>query len=319
MIYPPIGFFSFYGIGNGDEHGLYWPLGQEDVPPLVAFTSHDVGSVIPESSNVERFYRCELSRSDGHELCDYRWLAERATGRPQPEKTDESIASDDFRGLLAVDPESPFLLTAVGDLSFEDGDLERATEHYLKAVTRLPEYLAAHFALALCYRRMQRPAEVVVHLRKTLVSSTLFYGGSFWRETCLPAISIRNDWQRKSLMWLQRRRDCPPELEDDPFLREVNNLTFERGIKESRDFDILNALIDEYVARSQPLESVRLWLLYGERAAAETTSFRERLGLTPRAFGTRLIELLRLAGLTARADLAADMLSRLFKPDGRYL
>lgn len=325
LVYPPIGFFRFYGIGNGDDHGFYWPLGMEDKAPLVAFTSHDVGAINPENSDIERFYLCELARSGPRDedvsatMADYRALAEKATGHPQPEEPADNISTDDVDALLRIDPHSPFLLTAVGDICLLDNDPEHAVEYYLKAVTRLPEYVAAHFGLALAYRRMRRAADMVRHLRETLVNSSAFYGGSFWRETWLPGNKMRNDWQRKSLLWLQRSNECPPDLDDDPFLRVVKDLRLELGVKESRDIAILQSLVDEYAQRNQCRESVRLWLRFGEHAAAETTSFRERLGLTPRHFGTRLSELLALAGLTRRAKLTNDMLSRMEKPDGMYL
>lgn len=325
FVYPPIGFFPFYGLGNGDCHGLYWPLRMEEESPLVAMTSHDVGSIIPENSDVERLYRCELSRSDsartdlGGTLEAYRWLAEQATGRTQYEEADESFLPDDFAGLLTVDPNSPFLLAAVADVHLQANEPGQAIEFYSRAVSILPEYVAAHFGLALAYRRTRRAADAVRHLRESLLNPSAFYGGSFWAETYLPGNSMRNDWERKSLMWLQRSSERPTELADDPFLDAVKQLTLETGVKESGDIPILQSLIDTYLERDQPFEAVRLWMILGERAAGETTSFRERLGLTPRVFGTRLSELFRLAGLSRRAQLTDDMLTRHAKPNGLYL
>jgi hypothetical protein len=80
LIYPPPGFFPFYGIGNGDYHGFYWSIGREDGPPIVGFSSHDAWSLIPENSDVESLYRCQLAKSDGDSdtLNCYRDLAQRA-------------------------------------------------------------------------------------------------------------------------------------------------------------------------------------------------------------------------------------------------
>lgn len=326
LVYPPVGFFPFYGIGNGDYHGFYWPLGKEQGEPLVAFTSHYVGSVIPESSDIERFYLCQLATGnpddpDYAEGCEpYRALAEKATGRGQPARAPIQVSDDGYRELLELDPESPFLLAAVGDQCLQSNDPASAVDFYTRAVSNFPEYVAAHFGLVLAYRRLRQADNTVRHLRETLLNPPAFCGASWWAETCLPGGTIREDWQAKSLNWLQRaaaRLEGP--LADDPFIRAVSELRFETGVRESPDFAVFERLIDAYVSRGQPLDAIRVWTLYAVRAAWETTSLRERLGITPRVFAARLIELLEVAGLLSRVALVRDMLGRMEKPDGLYL
>lgn len=330
LIYPPIGFLPFYEIGNGDDHGYYWPLGREESPPLIAMSSHDTGSIIPENSQIVRFYACQVAREraeledeedefeDSFSSADeYRSIVEAAIGKSLPDDVIAPVQADDIRGLLELDPESPFLLTAVGDLCMQDNDVEQAIHYYGQAVEHLPEYVAAHFALALAYRRQRQRTEAMHHLREALVGNPVFYGGSFWAETWLPGNKMRNDWRRKSLMWLQQYSQQASV--DDPLIAAACELQFQEGVKESPDFEIFESLIVEYLDRGQPVEAVKIWMLYGHRAAEETVSFRSRLGLTSKRYGERLIELLDLAKLNRRAQLVRDMVTRLQSPEGNHL
>jgi hypothetical protein len=62
-----------------------------------------------------------------------------------------------------------------------------------------------------------------------------------------------------------------------------------------------------------------VWQLIGDCASAETTTFRQRYGLNPTRYGTRLAELLELAGNVTRAALVKSMLAAMEKPEGLYL
>lgn len=78
-------------------------------------------------------------------------------------------------------------------------------------------------------------------------------------------------------------------------------------------------MVDEYHKRGRFLDAVFIWITVGDRAALETTSFRERYGITSRSFGKRLADLLRAAGIERRAELVENMLAMMEKPDGLYL
>lgn len=320
LVYPPIGFFPFYGIGNGDYHGFYWPIGREDGPPIVAFTSHDAGSLIPEHSSIEALYPCQLARSaDDQENSDcYRELANQAIGKPPADHNIRGIRHDDFRALLTLDPTSPFYLCAAADVAVADNDLNAAEQRYRESLEQLPEYVAAHFGLASILRRQRRIEEATIHLQKALIGPLAFYGGSFWSDTSLPG-KFRNDWRRKALMWLQRSNAIHESLALDPFFTHVSKLTFQTGLAENPDIGVLQLVVEAYACNGNYAEAARVWQLIGDIASYETTSFRGRYGLNPTVYGTRLAKLLELSDNTLRAALVRNMLAAMEKPHGLYL
>src|SRR5690606_34763937 len=104
LVFPPIGFFPFYGIGNGDYHGFYWPIGREEESPIIAFSSHDAWSLIPEHSNIEMLYACELARTseDADRPDHYRELVNEATGKAPIGHDLRGVAPDDYGQLLSL-------------------------------------------------------------------------------------------------------------------------------------------------------------------------------------------------------------------------
>jgi hypothetical protein len=340
VLWPPLGFFPFYHIGNGDAYGFYWPVGREEQPPIVAFTNHDVGSLIPVNSGIEGLLRCRLATSDERvddednedddemyaedkestddlrDLCEDYLL--RQNGQLPDSKMTDNVPSTDYPRLFELDPNSPFLLCATADLQVASNQHEAAEQAYLNSIARLPEYAAAHFGLASLLRRQQRAAEATVHLREVLLGSRSLIGRSFWSNVALPG-SFRNDCLRKSLAWLQGANKLHPSLAEDCFVRVIDQLKLQSGLAKSTDIDILQTVVDQYAAESKFAEAARVWQLIGEMAAAETTSFRERYGLKPATFCMRWAELLELSGNPRRAALLRDIVSRLSKPDGLYL
>jgi hypothetical protein len=319
MVYPPIGFFPFAGIGNGDYHGFYWPIGRENGPPVVAFSSHDAYALIPEYSDVAGAARCQLALSSERKLSYEFRCAFASLHEPIPKiEVDGAIAVDDHRQFLKLDPDSPFRNCAVADQDVLAGDLESAEAHYRRAIEILPEYVAAHFGLGYLLRRLRRQRDASIHFRKALMCPFAFWGGSFWADHFLPG-TFRTDWARKALLWLRQIKEPHESLANDPFLNNINELTLATGVEKSRDIDLLLRMIDDYLDHGLFLDAVFLWINIGDRAALETTSFRERHGLTPASFGARLAELLRLSGNELRASLVDDMLSAVEKPGGLHL
>lgn len=327
FISPPVGFFTFQ-IDSADAYGFYWPLGKEADPPVFAFADWQSGSLIPVNSRVERCLLCLLATERepdfrAEELAEFRDLVESLLNKPQPDRSDTSLASDDFEQLLAIDPDSPFLLAASADVHLIRDELDEAERLYRASIAKLPDYTGAHFGLAVTLRRLRRAEETVVHLRQALVGPLMFWGESVWSNFCLPGYlsepSFRTDWARKSQQWLLHAKKRPESLADDPFLERIGDLKLDTGVEVSDDYAILQQLIEEYVKRGQPLEAVRLWESLGKRASYETTSFRERLQLTPYSYGERLAELLQEAGLTAREKLCRQMLDMLEDPNSLYL
>lgn len=319
IVYPPVGFFPFAGTGNGDYHGFYWPIGREDASPLVAFSSHDAYALIPEHGDLAAAGRCQLARDQDRELTYAFECAFEAANIPRPSiDISDVVAVDDHKQLLTLDPYSPFRNCAVADQLIGEDSLDEAESHYRRAIELLPEYGAAHFGLGYLFRRTQRRAEASVHLRQSLICPLVFWGGCFFADHILPG-PFRRDWARKALLWLQQLGNAEDSLRDDPFLQNIQSLTLETGVAESRDIELLMAMVNDYHKRKQFLEAVFIWITVGDRAALETTSFRERYGLTPRSFGSLLATLYRDAGIERRAALVENMISALEKPEGLYL
>jgi hypothetical protein len=319
MIYPPVGFFPFADTGNGDAWGLYWPIGSETADPIVAYASHDAWAVIPEHGDLQSLGRCHIVRSSDRTLTDQFEHVFAAANEPIPSIGDScKVAADDHRRLLALDPRSPFRNCAVADLDVTTADFDKAEEGYRFAISVLPEYGAAHFGLANLLRHTRRPEEASIHLRKSLICPFAFTGSFFWADHFLPG-SFRKDWPRKALLRLQRTRNPDENLVSDAFFQNAKSMTLSTGVAGSHDLELLLPMIGVYVERQSYLDAVYLWIMIGDRAAIETTSFRERYKLTPRTWGTRLSELLTRAGIRRRASLVDSMLSAMEKPDGLHL
>ena len=84
IVYPPVGFFPFAGTGNGDYHGLYWPIGREDEAPMVAYSSHDAYALIPEHGDLDSAARCQLARDEDRKLTSEFEAAFGTLGRAAP-------------------------------------------------------------------------------------------------------------------------------------------------------------------------------------------------------------------------------------------
>jgi len=319
IVYPPVGFFPFAGTGNGDYHGFYWPIGREDRPPLVAYSSHDAYALIPEHGDLSAAGRCQLARDEDRKLTYEFESAFDAANVPRPTiSISDVVAVDDHKQLLTLDPDSPFRNCAAADLLITENKLDDAEEHYRRAIELLPEYGAAHFGLGYLLRRTRRQSLASIHLRKSLICPLAFWGGCFWADHILSG-SFRLDWARKALMWLQQLKELDESLRDDPFMMNVRELTLNTGVAESRDIDLSLEMVDEYHRRGRFLDAVFVWITVGDRAALQTTSFRERYGITARTFGNRLADLFRDAGVERRAELVENMLSMMEKPEGLYL
>jgi len=319
IVYPPVGFFPFAGTGNGDYHGFYWPIGREHRPPLVAYSSHDAYALIPEHGDLTSAGRCQLARDEDRKLTYEFESAFDAANVPRPTiSISDVVAVDDHKQLLTLDPGSPFRNCAVADQLIAENKLDESEAHYRRAIELLPEYGAAHFGLGYLLRRTRRQSLASIHLRKSLICPLAFWGGCFWADHILPG-SFRPDWARKALLWLQQLKEPDESLRDDPFMQNVQALTLDTGVAENRDIELSMAMVDDYHKREQFLDAVFVWITVGDRAALETTSFRERYGLTARSFGNRLADLFRDAGIDRRAELVDNMISVMSKPEGLYL
>lgn len=319
IVFPPVGFFPFAGTGNGDYHGFYWPIGREQASPMVAYSSHDAYALIPEHGDLTTAGRCQLARDGDRKLTREFELAFDALKVPHPSiDIPDLVAVDDHKQLLELDPDSPFRNCAVADQLIAEDKFEAAESHFRRAIELLPEYGAAHFGLGYLLRRTRRQSDASIHFRKSLICPLAFWGGCFWADHVLPG-SFRNDWARKALMWLQKLKEPHESLQNDPFMQQVHDLPLATGVAENHDIELSMKFVDDYCSRGQFLDAIYLWITVGDRAALETTSFRERYGLTARSYGTRLAKLFRQAGIERRAKLVDNMISAMDKSEGLYL
>lgn len=298
LVYPPVGFFRWpiCSLGNGDDYGYYWPVGREDADPIVALMSHDCGTLNPISSSTEALAREGTSR----EL-----TALMSQGEGQMENSEEDEPERELPTLedrLRLDDRSPYLLVANADVALARNDVSLAESMYLKAVELLPEYTAAHFGLAMLYRRTRRPAQAISWMLEVIRSPLSFCGASFWADTSLsPDFLNRTDYRRKCLMWLQQTRgEQAPEVEADPLFQARHRLTLAYGVTTNDDYHIYEDAIESYVNQGRITDAVRLTMTYGDLMICETTPFRERYNFTPDGFRQRLKRLFRLGNLDRR-------------------
>ena len=295
-IYPPVGFqpWPIGGLGNGDEYGYYWPVGRESTDPLVAMTSQDCWALIPVASSLESLARlgdCE----------EVNWLVHGEPDGTADESDDEKVTLS-WAERLAIDPDSPHLLVANADAAMAKNELDKSESQYLRAIHLLPEYTAAHFGLAMLYRRLRKPELAIRSMLETIRSPLCFQGASFWSETSLPL--NRNDYRRKCLMWLQQAKvDDVPSSATDPLFAVRDQLTFATGVKTIDDFALYDQVIEQYTAAGRVLDAIRLLMLVGELMMCETVSFRERSAFTFAAFRGRLLSLFRLGAIERAAFL----------------
>jgi tetratricopeptide (TPR) repeat protein len=286
---------------------------------MVAYSSHDAYALIPEHGDLASAGRCQLARDEDRKITYEFESAFNAANVPRPMiSISDIVAVDDHKQLLTLDPDSPFRNCAVADQLIAQNRLDEAESHYRRAIELLPEYGAAHFGLGYLLRRTRRQSLASIHLRKSLICPLAFCGGCFWADHILPG-SFRPDWARKALLWLQQLKEPDESLRDDPFILCVDALTLATGVAESRDIELSMAMVDDYRRRGQFLDAVFVWITVGDRAALETTSFRERYELTARSFGSHLANLFRDAGIDRRAELVENMISLMNNPEGLYL
>ena len=306
VAYPPFGFVAFPGLlhldhGQGDYDGFYWPIGREDQEPLVARTAHYQFGMIPIASSWEKYQ--EL-RAWGEARYEEEKEREEFGEEARSINTEEALAER-----LAVDPGSPYLLTAMADVASAAGDVDRAEALYRQALDRIPEYTAARIGLALLLRRNRRGVEALGQMLKALRSPIPLWGTFGFSNEALPTDRVnRDDYRRKFLDWIQRTKPTAAgEHADDPLYQARDRLTFATGVKENDDYKVYGELIDAYIARGEPIEAVGLAMVYNELMVGETVSFREREADTETTQRARLMKTLQAAGLTPRAEWLASL------------
>jgi tetratricopeptide (TPR) repeat protein len=184
--YPPIGFlpFSDHNLGNGDTFGLYWPVGRESQPPLVAEIWHDNWALVPHFSSLGRFLEATAN------------LEEESGYVPSPS--------------LSHDPESPRSCLEGAKEKLGQQQLDEAVGFLETAVAVLPEYTEAHALLCLQYRRLKREDDAIRAAVKAIISPPCFGGRPVqllrWFSTltsCPAEINANPIWQHRQELKLR--------------------------------------------------------------------------------------------------------------------
>ncbi len=178
--YPPLGFRPFRecDLGNGDEYGLYWPIGREGEEPIVAETQHDGHAMDPAFSCLDRF----LQRADANGTG--RWV-----GQPAHDEDPDSPAVRVERARQAAREQAP----------------ERAATELRAALLRLPEYGAASALLCNQYRRLQQTSAAIEAALQSLISPPCFGGADakvlHWlarQDECPPSLADDPIWEART-------------------------------------------------------------------------------------------------------------------------
>lgn len=261
--YPPLGFLPFpeHELGNGDQFGLYWPIGRENEEPIVVEARHDEWSLSPMFSSLDAF----LKKTPALTL------------DADDEAEDEHVEAP----TLFEDPDSPVACyeAARTDLCLQK--VEAAVAKLERAVQILPEYGEAQATLGGQYRRLQRMTETFEASLQALISSP-----SFGR----PAIQV--------LRWLQKQKECPPHLQDDPIWLSRQDLHLQfGGTKINDDYLVLRRAIDVYLDQGKAVKAATLIQTYGEWMSTETVSFQERYGFVMQEYVAWQVETCASLGL----------------------
>ncbi|AWH32017.1 MULTISPECIES: tetratricopeptide repeat protein [Stenotrophomonas] len=152
--YPPQGFWPIAegALGNGDQFGLYWPLGREAESPVVCEMFHDEGRMVFRHSSLDVFAQ---------------WLD--AGGA---EEEDDGGGAP--HGHAAPDAESPLPLIERAQLHVQAAEPAQAIGLLEDACSRFPELQRAWAMLAGQQMRLGRHAEAVAAARAATLANWAF-------------------------------------------------------------------------------------------------------------------------------------------------
>ncbi len=238
VAFMPFGFIAFAEeqLGNGDQFGLYWPIGQEGQPPIVAETFHDEGAVMPAFSSLEVF----LSQV----------AEQRESGHPEFPSYEADCLSP-----LACYEEARRML--------RNRNFDAAVALLEAAVAKLPEYTGALALLTAQYLRQKRKDEACRMAARTIISPPSFGSGEQVQRIC----SWFSNWDEGPADLVQ-----DPIWQSRASLASIPS----GGTKESAAYPILAEAIDIYAARGHIVTALTLMQTYGEHMNYETISFQQR-------------------------------------------
>ncbi|AWH16487.1 hypothetical protein C1922_03650 [Stenotrophomonas sp. ZAC14D2_NAIMI4_7] len=152
--YPPQGFWPIAegALGNGDQFGLYWPLGREAEPPVVCEMFHDEGRMVFRHSSLDVFAQ---------------WLD--AGGAEEDD--DEGGAP---HGHAVPDAESPLPLIERAQRHVQAAEPAQAVTQLQEACSRFPELQRAWAMLAGQQMRLGQHAAAQAAARAAILANWAF-------------------------------------------------------------------------------------------------------------------------------------------------
>ncbi len=172
------------------------------------------------------------------EVLNYYQLSTDFQNIPKAKNLEDAIKADD---------QSPACLKYLGDLYKQKEKPDLAKEHYLKALSILPEYGQASFSLAMLYRSHQQHSLAIPHFIDAFASP--FYFSNKQGETLRMLAAYKDDTMYDSQDPLWNRRRHKIKLDD--------------GEKYPTFHKVLNEVIEEYLELKQFRRAIGLRLFLG--------------------------------------------------------
>lgn len=257
--HKPMGFYSLHvcELGNGDQFGLYWPIGREDYPPIVCETYHDEGAIVPVFSSADAFAACAKAH-------DHNWFD--ASDRASKDPLAPHSLYEKARSLQAPDTvaESLAILESL-ELAFS-------------------EYGVANSLRAKIQWRLKRHEAAVQSLMAAIIAPPCFGGAdrqivSLWKALDSAPDIIRNNplySRRAELDW-----SFGGTKTNDSYAVLLEALTYFEDIG---DYVAASSLAQAYAQRMSA-ETGAFRERYGFEQAAFTARQKRLASLLP--FGTR--------------------------------
>lgn len=251
--------WNVFELGNGDYCGFYWKIGCEDENPLVCALHHDEGQLLPWASSLDSFFRLVALNEIENEVpfksnfwFDKEGLEDLFNYYGCEYNFKKIKKVQNLEDALSIDAMSPICLKYMGDRWRQESNFEFAKDYYLKALSSLPEYGDASFALAMLYRSQQQHNLAIPYFIDAFTAP--FY---FSKE------------QEKILRILRLYDDDSFHDNKDPIWTRRQKIKLDDGDKYPTFHHVLNEVIEEYLQLGEYRRVIGLRLFLGLFARAD--------------------------------------------------
>ncbi len=245
-------------LGNGDVCGFYWKIGGEGKNPLVCALHHDDWALVPWSSNLISFFELIVNNDEDSPFSSDFWFDKEELEDILSEydiPTNKFKKSNQIKNLedaMLIDSQSPICLKLRGDQYCQEKNMDLAKECYLKALSILPEYGDASFALGMLYRS-QRKDNLAIPQFIDSFAAPLYFSKA----------------KEKSLLLLSRYKDDGLYDTSDPVWKRRQSLKLDDGEKKPIFHKIINEIIEEYIQLKEFRRAIGLRLFLGAFACSD--------------------------------------------------